>query len=73
VAATLVNLAELARARGDYNQAAACYARAVAIREEAYGIDDPRVVETRANYAAVLRKTRRKCVSSPSRDALTMR
>ena len=73
VATTLVNLAELARARGDYNQAAARYARAAAIREEAFGIDDPRVVETRANYAAVLRKTRRKCVSSPSRDALAMR
>ena len=72
MAATLVNLAELARARGDYNQAAARYARALAIREEAFGIEIRgwwRHGQLRGRAA----QDAAECVSSPSRDALAMR
>jgi tetratricopeptide (TPR) repeat protein len=57
VAATLANLAEMESATGRYDRAAEHYARAIRIRQEAFGTDDPRVKQTRAGYAAALRRT----------------
>jgi hypothetical protein len=57
VAVTLADLAEMEKAQGCYAQAATHYARALQIRRDAFGTDDPRVAETLAAYASVRRKT----------------
>jgi len=44
-------------AQGHYGRAVEHYARAVRIRQDAFGMDDPRVAQTLARYAAVMRKS----------------
>ena len=57
VAVTLMDLAGMETAQGNYDRATEHYARAVQIRQDAFGKDDPRVAEALAGYAKVLRKT----------------
>jgi Tetratricopeptide repeat len=57
VALTLNNLAVLCKHGGWYDEAAALYRRALAVYEQALDEMHPKVVECRANYAALLDAT----------------
>ena len=54
MALTLNNLAVLCKQEGRYAEAAALYQRALAVYEQVLDEMHPKVVECRANYAALL-------------------
>ena len=56
MALAVSNLAAMYVAQGDGPQAAALFARALAIREKQLGVDHPDVAKTLMDYAGTLRK-----------------
>jgi hypothetical protein len=57
---TLNNLAVLCKAQSRYAEAEALYQRALAIFEQTFGPEHPKVITCRNNYAGLMRKMTRK-------------
>jgi tetratricopeptide (TPR) repeat protein len=72
VAATLGNLAALDLANGNYARAAMRYARAARIEARNFGKEDARAVEMRANYALVVKRSRRAQAALDSPDLVAL-